>query len=128
MTYTYDDQNVFAKILRGEIPNKTVKETEHTLAFHDIAPQTPTHVLVVPKTPCVTFDDFIAKATEPAILDFFRVVADLTKELGVSEAGGGEGYRLICNAGPNGHQEVPHFHMHIVAGKPLGHQLPNVSK
>lgn len=123
MSYAYDDQNVFAKILRGEIPNKTVHETEHTLAFEDIRPQAPTHILVIPKRACVNFDDFIASGSAAEIADFFAVVAEITTKIGVSVAAGGEGYRLIANAGPNSHQEVPHFHMHILAGRPLGLML-----
>lgn len=122
MPYSYDDQNIFAKILRGEIPNSTVRETEHTLAFRDIAPQTPDHVLVIPKGAYVTADHFAAEASDAEIVDFWRTFADITRELGVCPDTG-DGYRLISNAGNDGVQEVPHFHMHILAGRPLGRML-----
>jgi len=122
--YDYDDQNIFAKILRGEIPNKTVLETEHTLAFEDIAPQAPTHVLVIPRGPYVTFDHFVAEASEAEITDFFRAVGQICQSTGISQAAGGDGYRVLSNAGPNGVQEVPHFHMHIAGGRVLGRILP----
>ena len=126
MAYVYDDQNVFARILRGEIPNKTVMETEHTLAFHDIRPWAPIHVLVIPKGRYVTYDHFGAEASADEIADFTRVVAKLCAELEVAPGGdGGEGpgYRLIANSGGHGHQEVPHMHLHILAGRPLGPML-----
>lgn len=124
MTYDYDYQNVFARILRGEIPNKTVAETEHTLAFHDIRAQAPVHVLVIPKGRYVTFDHFGAEASETEIADFARVVAKLCADLGLApDGGGGAGYRLIANAGGNGRQEVPHMHVHILGGRPLGAML-----
>lgn len=125
MPYDYDDQNVFAKILRGEIPNKTVAESEHTLAFHDVRPQAPTHVLVIPKGKYVNADHFGSEASEAELVDFYRVLARLTRELGVCPGEGGEGYRLIGNSGPHSFQEVPHFHMHILAGRPLGTMLVN---
>ena len=119
MTYAYDDQNVFAKVLRGEIPNQTVDETEHTLAFRDIRPQAPVHVLVIPKGRYVTADHFYGAASDAEILDFSRVVARLCAELGVAEGG----YRLIANSGRAGVQEVPHYHLHILGGRPLGRML-----
>ena len=122
MPYAYDEQNVFARILRGEIPNKTVLETEHSLAFHDIRPQAPVHVLVIPKGPYVTFDHFAAEASDAEIVDFNRVVARLCADLGVA-ADQGPGYRLIANAGAHGHQEVPHMHVHVLGGRPLGRML-----
>lgn len=122
MAYTYDDQNVFAKILRGEIPNSTVLETGHTLAFRDIAPQAPEHILVIPKGAYVTADHFAAEASEAEIVDFWRVFAEIVRELGISPASG-DGYRLISNAGRHGVQDVPHFHMHILAGRTLGPML-----
>ena len=122
MAYTYDDQNVFAKILRGEIPNSTVRETEHTLAFRDIAPQAPHHVLVIPKGAYVTADHFAAEASEAEILDFWRTFGEIARELGVAPDSGG-GYRLIANSGRDGVQDVPHFHMHILAGRTLGPML-----
>ena len=124
MAYDYDDQNVFAKILRGEIPNRTVLETEHSLAFHDIRPQAPVHVLVIPKGPYVNFDHFGAEASDAEIVDFTRTVARLCAELGVSPGAGDSGYRLIANAGLHGVQEVPHYHIHILGGRGLGRMLP----
>ena len=123
MAYDYDDQNVFAKILRGEIPNKTVLETEHCLAFHDIRPQAPVHVLVIPKGAYVNFDHFGSEASDAEIADFTRTVARLCAELGVAPDDGG-GYRLIANAGEAGVQEVPHLHFHILGGRVLGRMLP----
>jgi histidine triad (HIT) family protein len=123
MAYEYDDSNVFARILRGEIPSKTVLETEHTLAFHDIRPLAPVHVLVIPKGAYVTFDHFAAEATDAEILDFTRAVAWLCAELGVAPGDGAPGYRVLANAGANGGQEVPHMHLHLFAGRPLGPML-----
>jgi histidine triad (HIT) family protein len=122
MAYVYDDQNVFARILRGEIPSRTVCETEHTLAFHDIRGQAPVHVLVIPKGRYVTWDHFAAEASDAEIADLTRVVGRLCAELGVAPDAGG-GYRLIVNAGQNGGQEVPHMHVHIVGGRGLGRML-----
>ncbi len=115
----YDPENIFARILRGEIPNKTVLETEHTLAFHDIAPKAPVHVLVIPKGAYVSYDDFAANAPDAEIVDFHRAVARLVRDLGC-DLEAGQGYRAITNAGPHGLQEVPHFHLHILAGWPIG--------
>ena len=123
MPYQYDDQNVFARILRGEIPNKTALETEHTLAFHDIRPQAPVHVLVIPKGAYVTYDHFGAEASDAEIADFARVVARLCADLGVAPGEGGSGYRLISNSGTAGVQEVPHMHVHILGGRRLGRML-----
>jgi histidine triad (HIT) family protein len=122
MAYTYDNQNIFAKILRGEIPNTTVRESEHTLAFRDIAPQAPEHILVIPKGAYVTADHFAAEATEAEIVDFWRTFGEITRELGVT-ADTGAGYRILANSGKDGVQDVPHFHMHILAGRPLGPML-----
>jgi histidine triad (HIT) family protein len=123
MAYAYDDQNIFAKILRGEIPNKTVLETEHTLAFEDIRPQAPVHVLVIPKGAYVAYDHFAAEASDAEIVDFNRVVARLCADLGVSPGSGDGGFRLITNAGMDGVQEVPHMHVHILGGRGLGRML-----
>ncbi len=123
MPYIYDDQNVFAKILRGEIPNDTVLETEHTLAFRDIGPQTPDHVLVIPKGSYVTQDHFSQEASDAEIVDFNRAVGRICATLGVSPGDGGAGYRTISNAGTDAVQEVPHFHLHILAGRPLGRMI-----
>ena len=120
MPHIYDDQNIFAKILRGEIPNETVLETEHTLAFNDIQPQAKVHVLVIPKGPYVTFDHFAAEASDAEIIDFNRTVAKVCQFTGV---GPGDGFRAISNAGTHGVQEVPHFHLHILGGERLGRML-----
>ena len=124
MTYTYDDQNIFAKILRGEIPNATVIETEYCLAFNDIAPQAPVHVLVIPKGAYVNHDHFSAEASDAEIADFTRTIGAICNDLGLSPGMNGEGYRLIANTGKNGVQDVPHLHVHILAGKTLGRMLP----
>jgi len=126
MPYDYDDQNVFAKILRGEIPNDTVLETEHTLAFNDIQPQAPVHVLVIPKGRYVCHDHFAAEASEAEILDFMRATAEVCRLKGVAPGDGGAGFRTISNAGENGVQEVPHYHLHILGGRPLGRMLQKV--
>jgi len=123
MTYEYDDQNVFAKILRREIPNTTVMETDYTLAFQEIAPQAPDHVLVIPKGPYVNFDHFAAEATDAEITDFTRVIGAITHGLNAAPGRGGDGYRLISNAGKNAIQEVMHLHIHLVAGRNLGRIL-----
>lgn len=120
MPYSYDDQNIFAKILRGEIPCNKVLETDHTLAFADIAPKAPHHVLVIPKGAYVNHDHFASHASDAEIADFTRAVARICDQLGVSPGAGGNGYRLIANAGNDGVQEVPHFHMHILAGRNIG--------
>jgi len=122
MAYTYDDTNIFARILRGEIPNKTVLETDHTLAFHDIAPAAPVHVLVVPKGAYVSFDHFAAKASEAEIVDFHRTAASVCSMMGVS-LDVGAGFRAITNAGEHGVQEVPHYHLHILGGRPMGRMV-----
>ncbi|PYF08208.1 diadenosine tetraphosphate (Ap4A) HIT family hydrolase [Rhodobacter viridis] len=120
MAYVYDTTNIFARILRGEIPNRTVLETEHTLAFRDIAPKAPDHVLVIPKGPYVTYDHFCAEASEAEIVDFTRAVAAVVNLIGAEAHGAGKGFRAITNAGENGVQEVPHFHLHILAGRCIG--------
>lgn len=119
MGYAYDDQNIFAKILRGEIPNTTVLETEHSLAFRDLYPQAPTHVLVIPKGPYVCFDHFAQEASDAEIVDYVRAVGEVCKAEGVAQ----DGWRMISNAGENGVQEVPHLHVHILAGRNLGRML-----
>jgi histidine triad (HIT) family protein len=119
MAYVYDDQNIFAKILRGEIPNDTVMETEHTLAFRDIHPQAPVHVLVIPKGAYVCYDHFAQAASDSEIVDFTRTIGEIIKTEGLQEGG----YRIISNAGEAGIQEVPHLHFHIVGGRGLGRIL-----
>ena len=123
MPYTYDPANIFARILRGEIPNKTVLESAHTLAFHDIGPQAPVHVLVIPKGAYVSFDHFAAEASAEELVDFHRTAARIIADLALAPGDSGAGYRTISNAGDHGHQEVPHYHMHILAGCPLGPML-----
>jgi diadenosine tetraphosphate (Ap4A) HIT family hydrolase len=116
---TYDDGNIFARILRGEIPARVVYEDEHALAFHDINPQAPVHVLVIPKGPYVSMADFTAHAPAEMIAGFFRAVGKTAETLGLVEPG----YRILANAGPHAHQEVPHLHVHIFGGAPLGPML-----
>jgi diadenosine tetraphosphate (Ap4A) HIT family hydrolase len=118
-TQPYDAQNIFAKILRGEIPNKTVYEDEFALAFHDINPQAPTHILVIPKGAYVSWDDFSDKASETEIAGFIRAVGSVAREQGLVEPG----YRLLANTGTNSHQEVPHLHVHIFGGRQMGPML-----
>ena len=112
----YDPNNIFAKILRGEIPCTKVLENEHALAFNDINPQAPVHVLVIPKGAYVSVDDFTQNAYDDEIAGFFRAVGDVARELGVDE----DGFRILANHGNNAHQEVPHFHVHIFGGGDLG--------
>lgn len=119
MGYSYDPENIFAKILRGEIPNTTVLETQHSLAFRDIHPQAPVHVLVIPKGPYVCFDHFALAASDAEIVDFNRTVGDVIKAEGL-QAGG---YRVISNAGEAGVQDVPHLHIHVLGGRGLGPML-----
>jgi diadenosine tetraphosphate (Ap4A) HIT family hydrolase len=115
----YDEQNVFAKILRGEIPSRKVFEDAYALAFHDIAPQAPIHVLVIPKGRYISFADFSASASPDEITGFFRAVGAVARQLGLDEPG----YRLLANMGEHSGQEVPHFHVHVFGGKPLGRML-----
>lgn len=115
----YDPNNVFAKILRGEIPCRKVYESEYALAFHDVNPKAPVHVLVIPKAPFVSIADFSIGATPDEVTGFFRAVGETVKVLGVEE----DGFRTIANTGLNGGQEVPHFHIHILAGRRLGRML-----
>ena len=112
----YDPSNIFAKILRGEIPCKKAHEDDFALAFYDISPKAPLHVLVIPKGAYVTYDDFIQNAKAEEIIGFERAVAQVLQSTGVAATG----YRLISNAGAHGHQEVPHYHVHILGGRPLG--------
>jgi histidine triad (HIT) family protein len=118
-TLEYDDQNIFAKILRGEIPCRKVFEDDWALAFDDINPQAPVHVLVIPKGAYVSWDDFSAKASDAEVAGFVRAVGHVARELGLVEPG----YRLLANIGMDAHQEVPHLHVHIFGGKPLGPML-----
>ena len=118
-TQPYDDQNVFAKILRGEIPSQKVYEDEFALAFHDINPQAPQHILVIPKGPYVSWDDFSARGSDAEIAGFVRAVGRVAREAGMVAPG----YRLLANTGIDAHQEVPHLHVHLFAGRPLGPML-----
>ena len=118
-TQPYDDQNIFAKILRGEIPSKRVYEDDVAIAFHDINPQAPTHLLVIPKGAYVSWDDFSARAGDAEIAGFIRAVGTVARAAGLVEPG----YRLLANIGQHGHQEVPHLHVHIFGGRPLGPML-----
>ena len=118
MAYDYDRENVFARILRGEIPNRTVFENEHALAFHDVRPQAPVHVLVIPKGPYLDLSDFAENATAVEQAGFLAAVAEVSRMAGIEN-----GFRAIANAGPDSHQEVPHFHVHILGGRPLGPML-----
>lgn len=120
---TYDDDNIFAKILRGEIPARRVLENEHVLAFHDISAQAPTHILVIPKGKYISFDDFAAKASDAEIAAFVRAAGQIASDEGIAPMSGGEGFRIIANAGKNGVQEVPHFHLHVLGGRWLGRML-----
>ena len=115
-TLPYDDQNVFARILRGELPNKTVYEDEWALAFHDIAPQAPVHILVIPKGAYVSWDDFSERGSADEIAGFVRAVGHVAREQGLVAPG----HRLLVNNGLQGGQEIPHLHVHIFGGKPLG--------
>ncbi len=115
----YDESNIFAKILRGEIPCDKVYEDEHVLAFRDINPQTPTHVLVIPKGAYESFDDFSRDASAEEIAAFVRAAGQIARDAGAVETG----YRILANNGPDALQEVPHFHLHIFAGKPLGRMI-----
>jgi histidine triad (HIT) family protein len=115
----YDDTNIFARILRGEIPCKRAFEDQWALAFHDINPQAPTHVLIIPKGRYVSFADFSANASSDEIAGFTRAVGRLAKDLGLES----QGYRLLANMGEHSGQEVPHFHIHLFAGRPLGRML-----
>jgi histidine triad (HIT) family protein len=118
-TQPYDDANIFAKILRGEIPSNKVYEDEWALAFHDIAPQAPVHILVVPKGDYVSWDDFSAKASDAEIAGFSRAVGKVARDAGLVEPG----YRVLYNVGRNGGQEIAHLHAHIFGGRPLGRMV-----
>ena len=118
-THPYDEGNVFAKILRGELPCKKVYEDEHALAFHDINPLAPVHILVIPKGPYVTWDDFSERASDAEIGGFVRAVGLVARDAGMVV----QGYRLLSNVGKRAGQEVPHLHVHIFGGQPLGPML-----
>lgn len=115
----YDDNNIFTRIVRGEIPCRKIYEDEHVLAFHDIAPKAPAHALVIPKGRYCDYADFAAKGTDAEIVALARGVAKVADLIGVSQSG----YRLIVNCGANANQEVPHYHVHIMGGRALGPML-----
>jgi histidine triad (HIT) family protein len=119
----YDSSNVFARVLRGEIPCKKVHEDEFALAFHDINPLAPVHVLVIPKGAYVSMADFTAQASPEEIAGLFRAVGKVAEMLGLVEGG----YRILANTGANAHQEVPHLHVHVFAGAPLGPMLRRIA-
>lgn len=112
---TYDPNNIFAKILRGEIPCDKVFENDHVLAFRDIAPQKPVHILVIPKGSYVDLTDFSAHASSEEITAFHRAVAQI-----IDDESLGNGFRAIANSGDHGGQEVPHYHLHLLGGEPVG--------
>ena len=118
-TLPYDESNIFARILRGEIPAKRVYEDEHALAFHDINAQAPTHILVIPKGAYVSWDDFSERAPEAEIAGFVRAVGKVARDEGLVAPG----YRLLANVGAHGGQEVPHLHVHLFGGRGLGPML-----
>lgn len=118
-TQPYDDSNIFARILRGELPSTPVYEDEYAFAFHDINPQAPLHILVIPKGAYVSWDDFSARADDAEIAGFIRAVGKVARDQGLVAPG----YRLLANVGFDSHQEVPHLHVHLFAGKPLGPML-----
>ena len=118
-TQPYDPNNIFARILRGEIPNRTVFEDEYAFAFHDIAPAAPVHILVIPKGAYVSWDDFSSRASAEEIAGFVRAVGHVAREQGLVAPG----YRLLANVGAHGGQEVPHLHVHLFGGSPLGPML-----
>src|SRR5258706_6218535 len=117
----YDPNNIFAKILRGEIPCQKVYEDEHALAFRDINPQTPVHVLVIPKGAYVSSDDFGATASDAELAAFMRAISTVGRQLGVATSG----YRMLANHGRDASPEVPHFHVHLFGGRPLGRMIGN---
>jgi histidine triad (HIT) family protein len=116
---SYDPGNVFARLLRGELPCKKIYEDQHVLAFHDIRAQAPVHALVIPKGAYVSMDDFSEKASAEEQAAMVRAAGKVARELGIAESG----YRILVNTGENGHQEVPHLHWHVVGGRPLGRML-----
>lgn len=120
MTYKYDTQNVFAKILRGEIPHKAAGENDHALAFHDISPAAPIHILIIPKGAFVNYDDFLVQSTPAQKEGFYQLLLQIIKKNNLTSEDGKGGYRVISNSGAWGMQEVPHFHVHLLSGEPIG--------
>ena len=121
---SYDDNNIFAKILRGEVPCKKIYEDKFVLAFHDINPQKKVHALVIPKGEYVDLDDFVAKASKDEIAGLIKGISLVANKLKVSYDAGGKGYRSLANIGENGGQEVPHLHFHIFGGEKVGKMVP----
>ncbi|MGE0716009.1 MAG: histidine triad nucleotide-binding protein [Alphaproteobacteria bacterium] len=121
---SYDPSNIFARILRGEIPCRKVFEDDHVLAFEDIRPLAPTHVLVIPKGAYISAQDFSENASEAEIVAFVRAIGRIARERGIDATG----HRILANHGVQGRQEVPHFHMHLVGGRDLGRMLPSLDK
>jgi diadenosine tetraphosphate (Ap4A) HIT family hydrolase len=115
----YDSRNIFARILSGEIPSQRVFDNEYAIAFHDIAPQSPVHILVIPRGPYISFADFTAKATDAEIAGFFRAVGEVARQFNLEDPG----YRILANTGEDAGQEVPHFHVHLCAGRRLGRMI-----
>jgi diadenosine tetraphosphate (Ap4A) HIT family hydrolase len=118
-TQAYDDQNIFARILRGELPCRKVYEDDHVLAFHDIAPLAPVHILVIPKERYVSWDDFSERGSDAEIAAFVRAVGSIARAQGLVAPG----YRVLANVGADGGQEVPHLHVHLFGGQTLGPML-----
>lgn len=119
----YNKENIFAKIIRGEIPSNKVYEDNEVLAFNDVSPAAPIHVLVIPKGEYVSFDDFVSKASSDTVANFFSTIKIIAEKVGITQSG----YRLIANHGSDAHQTVPHFHVHIVGGRKLGGLLQSDS-
>ena len=122
----YDNQNIFAKILRGDIPCEKIYEDEYVLSFKDVNPQAPSHILIIPKGAYTDINDFIENASNEEIIGFNKAIPVVAHQLGISETSGGKGYRLISNAGSEAHQTVAHFHIHLLAGRNLGPMLVSI--
>ncbi len=127
MQYAYDQENILARIIRGDLPSTRIAEGPHSLAIRDIRPQAPDHILILPKGPYVCFDHFMANADPAEIADFFALTAQVTRDLNLTPELGGGGYRLIANTGADGFQEIAHFHMHVLGGRWLGPLLPGAT-
>ena len=125
---SYDDQNIFAKILRNEIPCEKIYEDEYVLSFKDVNPQAPSHILIIPKGAYKDINDFAENASNEEIIGFNKAIPIVANQLGISEASGGKGYRLISNAGNDAHQTVAHFHIHLLAGRNLGPMLVSIKQ
>ena len=123
---SYDDQNIFAKICRSEIPCEKIYEDEYVLSFKDVNPQAPSHILIIPKGSYKDINDFSENASNEEIIGFNKAIPIVANQLGISEASGGKGYRLISNAGSDAHQTVDHFHVHLLAGRNLGPMLVSI--